>query len=435
MMSGALNFTLGLQANQFLNAANISTKAILGLSAAGEAINVAFRKMWDVVGQGAELKDMSARTGESVESLFNLRHALDIVGVGADAAAPMVLKLQKSMSGVTEDGEKTADLLKAIGLNADQLKRMDVTERIIAIGTALNNINSDQATGIASKIFGREGAGNIVQIARSMDDFKQSLVDASPAARVFQRTADLFDKIDDTITTIKMKIGGMWAGMAEGLGPALQKLLDFANSLDFVGFGERIGQELQLVINSFDAGKFAEYFTLAIQAGLQEGINFLATTDWSAVVGNIKEALFGTSKLQEQIRADIEKVYRDALRGKFPAGEDLNSMNPSLAKLNKLRGELAGPASDTNVVPFINFLTDLGGQFKRTVDLPGKDEPFKSTRPDVTALEKIGLVIGGRSSSTADYARQTADFTRQTVDQLKIANRHLTNQAVDFSRQ
>ena len=433
-MAGIMQFALGLETSTFLRGLGLASGGILSLAAVGQGLQSAMRGVWSAIESGAALKDMSSRTGESVENLFKLRHALDIVGVGADAAAPMVLKLQKTMSGVTEDGEKTADLFAAIGLNFQQLKQMDVTERIIALGTALNGINKDQASGIASKIFGREGAGNIVQIARSMDDFKQSLQDASPAARVFERTADLFDKIDDTISTIKMKVGGMFAGIAEGVGPALQKLLDFAKGLDFVGFGQRIGQELELVINSFGAGKFAEYFTLAIQAGLQEGINFLATTDWAPVVKGLKEAVFGKS-LETVGKENFMKVAGEMARGKINFG-DGDSMNPFLDKLKKLRAELAGSETNTGTVDFIRYVTGLAAQFKRTVDLPGKEEKAaKFNPPNVTDIEKIGFVFNNGISRT-DHQRDIATNTRRTYEILKtIADRSGTSSTVSFANQ
>ncbi len=421
-MAGILQFTLGLEMSSFLRGLGLASGGILSLAIVGQGLQTAMRGVWSAIESGAALKDMSARTGESVENLFKLRHALDIVGVGADAAAPMVLKLQKSMSGVTEDGEKTSALFAAIGLDFNRLKQMDVTERIIALGTALDGINNDQAAGIAGKIFGREGAGNIVQIARSMDDFKQSLTDASPAARVFQQTADLFDRIDDTITTIKMKVGGMFAGIAEGIGPALQKLLDFAKGLDFVGFGQRIGDELEMVVNSFSAGKFAEYFTLAIQAGLQEGINFLATTDWGKVIDSIKKAAFGQGDAQAWAEKFVHETAQKFVRGKLNFADDWN-MNPFLDKLKKLRGELAGSQTDTGTVSFINWVTGLAGQFKRTVDLPEKEEKEKFVTPNVSAWEKIGLVFNNGTSRT-DHQRDIASNTRRTYEILKqIAER------------
>lgn len=434
-MAGVLSFTLGLEASNFLRQLNIASGGIISLAAVGQGLQSAMQGVWGAIEKGAALKDLSARTNESVDNLFKLQHAFNLVGAGADAVAPALMKFQKTMSGVTEDGEKTEGIIRAIGLSFDQLKTMSGPERIAAVADALNKINADQAAGIAGKLFGREGASSILQVARSMNDFTGALKDAAPAAQVFARSADAFDAIDDTITTIKMKVGGMFAGIAEGVQPALQRVLDLVNGFDFVGFGQMLGHEIELVFNSISMGRFAEYFATAIMAGLQEGFNFLATADWVRVADNIKDALVGESSLEKFAERSVRNTLAGMTDGKSPA----ESMNPYWDQLQKIRSELMGNTTDTNLVPFVNWVTNLHNLLpKATVDLPGKDgkkEKFSFNPPNVTDIEKIGFMFNN-GISRSDYQRDIATNTRRTYEAIQtLAGRVGQSNNNSFSNQ
>ena len=300
MLAGALEFTLGIEANKFLSGISGAGKGMLALVGIADSLQAAFGQVWNQIERGGALQDLSARTGVAVRDLFQLQEAFQICGVGADAVAPMILRVQKSLSGLGEGGEKTKDLFAALGLNIKQLSAMDAPKQFQALAGAFQNLGKEDAIAAASKIFGREGAGNFLQVARSMGDFSQSLKDSASAADIFARSAANFDKLGDTLQTIRMKTAGMFAGIAEGFQPALQQIFDMLNKIDFVSIGKKIGNVFTGIFESFQDGTITDLITLSLEAAFEQAANF-GNRAFQGMAAAMKASFeFMTHSLQEQ---------------------------------------------------------------------------------------------------------------------------------------
>lgn len=335
-MSGVLNFTMGLANGGFMGplggaTAGMSKMLGIGTALAGAlgtltGLGAGFAGVMSEINQGGRLFDLSKRSATGVRDLATLEHAFNDVGVGAGSVAPILAQLQKSLGGVNEQGEPTNETFKALGLSIEQLKAMQGPEQIQAIGTALAKLGKEDAMAAAAKIVSRGSAGDLLQIARSADDFGNALAKAAPQAAILARNAAAFDKIGDTLGEIKLQSRGLFAGIAEGAAPGIQALLNKINNLDLTGLGVRIGGVLTGFTQAFNEGQLSELVALGLGAGFEKATNFfrnlITSPDlWSGVgqaaVGGL--AMLGRGLIEAGITAQnlvtsgLQKGLADAL--------------------------------------------------------------------------------------------------------------------------
>jgi hypothetical protein len=268
-MAGVLSFALGLETSAFSGGLDRAAGRLFAFISIGKAVQFALEGVMGAIGRGGALNDLSARTGESVGNLYMLEEAFAVVGVSVDSLPGMINRLNKSLSGVGEMGEKTDEAFAALGLSAEDLKRMDAPAQFNAIISQLGKLDKAEGIDVASRIFGRDGAGNMMQIVRDAKSFRDTLAASRREAAVFQRTADAFGLIGDTIRRIKGSIGGMFAGIAEGIVPTLQHVLNLLNQMDLVAVGQDIGKMFSGAFQAFREGEVTQLITESIAFGFK----------------------------------------------------------------------------------------------------------------------------------------------------------------------
>ena len=286
MNAGVLQFSLGLTAGGFLGVLDKATNKVGGLTrsalslpglgaalggtiASIGSLQAVVSGVFNAIEKGAALDYLSKRTSTSVASLFELQKGFKAVGLSADDVGPMIFKLQKSLGGVNEYGEDTRSIFFRMGLSIDQLKKMNAPAQITAISKALGNLNAQGAAAAAGVIFGREGAGNMVQLAHSTNEFAQAMVEAQHDAQTFERNAETFRHLSRSLDVLKNKTNTLFAGMAEGAAPAIQMIVDQLNSIDLSGVGEKIGKIFTAFTEAFREGKISDLIALSITTGFQ----------------------------------------------------------------------------------------------------------------------------------------------------------------------
>jgi hypothetical protein len=267
-VNNALNFTLGLSSGGFLRGLAGAAGSLKGFIVSAVGVGALMKGVWEAIERGGRLQDLSARTGESVGNLYQLQEAFKVAGISADSVAPMLLRLQRSLGGVDEMGKSTAAAFAQLGIGAGELGRMTAPRQLAAVADALSRMNRGDAAQTAARLFGREGAGNILQISRDMAGFVQSLRNSAAAAALFQRNAAAFDKIGDTITLIKSNVGGFFAGIAAGIAPGLQNVLDGLARIDLVGMGRELGRFLTAISQAFKTGTLSELIGESLKLSL-----------------------------------------------------------------------------------------------------------------------------------------------------------------------
>jgi hypothetical protein len=453
-MAGVLSFALGLETSAFSGGLDRAAGRLLAFISIGKAVQIALEGVMGAIERGGALNDLSARTGESVRNLYMLQEAFAVVGVSVDSLPGMINRLNKSLSGVGEMGEKTDEAFAALGLSVEDLKRMDAPAQFNAVIAQLGQLDKGSATDVASRLFGREGAGNIMQIARDAKGFRETLAASAREAAVFQRTAAAFDLIGDTITRIKGSIGGMFAGVAEGIVPTLQQVVNLLNQMDLVAVGQDIGKMFSGAFQAFREGQVTQLITESIAFGFRAaaelapvafaglGVAILKAFETPfAYIQSFFEWLGQKSiEMGEKFGRMIHKAMNPGskvdVNGGFKAqsfGEIMNERRENgvdywtpgnnTDEMARQVGEMAKSAAASIKDGWGDLFKTFEGFASRAPKIEGMPTSTTTTTgmtPDTDTVsstkssgwENIGLFSGG---AAFDASRQTADNTRKTV--------------------
>jgi hypothetical protein len=475
-MANVLQFSLGMATGQFISTlatAQGKVQAFVGgmlsLGAIVEGVQAQIEK-------GASLEVLHKRTDASVSDLVKMQAGFKAVGLSADDVAPSVSFMQRALGGVNEMGESTKDIFYRLGLNLGNLKHSGAAEAMQTILGKLGQLNQNDAAKAASSIFGRMGGANLLVAARSMDDFQHAMGAAAQKAAEMERAAATFQKIQVLLISIKDGVGNLFLGLAEGIAPFLKIALEGIKSMEasFLRIGKFAGQIFSGVAEAFKEGKITELLQLSFAAGVEYFTNLLAGTIgsaafwqgiWEVMAGSFTSAFAEILMVAASIGSVLTAAFDTAFQklyewmGKIPKvgkmlglenyhaqsfGENFiqrkNEAAGGMSVLNEMQGwglgkiaagnskiggavmdasKNAGGPAQAALENFFNGLVKRAPQLmaeKSTgsapkLELPATENKYK---PEFTAFEKMGFVMGGGNSLMKRSEDLLAQIARNT---------------------
>lgn len=358
------------------NSLSGTIKSLAALMGVGLSVAGTISGLKNALQVGGQLSELSQRTGVAVKDLVILRQAFDDTGVGAESGTQAIALMQKSLSGMNDEGQPTNKMFAQLGLNMEQLKSMGVGDQLQTIGKAIMGLKDPAAQTAASmSIFGRSGAAmkQFFSDPAAIETARKSL---GTMPEVLDRNAALFDAIGDAMGRIKAKGTGFFAGILEGAAPALKSVTDSIDGMDFSKWGVAIGKVLGTLTEAFKEGKLGTLAGLSLKIGFAEAVNFLAGTIgssqfWKGVGQLVLSAFLG-------IGGALLKIFSAPIT-LMQAGMDfvMDKLFAALAKvpgINKLLGlENYGPGKT-----FSEHLADrkkegtfLGGAANESLKMAG----------------------------------------------------------------
>jgi hypothetical protein len=127
------------QVNEFAAAAGLSFAA-LGAAGTLAGIVAAVKKVNDGVDALNDLKDA---TGASIESISGLENVARMSGASFDTVGTSLIKFNQALGATLKPGSDAEKVLKAIGLNAKELRELDPAEALRQTAVALNQFADD----------------------------------------------------------------------------------------------------------------------------------------------------------------------------------------------------------------------------------------------------------------------------------------------------
>lgn len=196
------------------------------------------------------LNDMQDATGASIEKLSGLVDLAERTGHSVDNATSLVVKLNSALND-TDANSTASRAISAIGLSADELRKLDPVDAIQEVAKALSNYADDGAKArLVQELFGKSArelaplikdladAGQLnakitAEQAAEADRFNKALADMQASAANVSRTivADLLPTITrffDELKAGREAFGGTFEAIfklgTESTGPALSNL-------------------------------------------------------------------------------------------------------------------------------------------------------------------------------------------------------------------
>lgn len=437
-MAGKIEYALGLTTGGFLGPLNNSRAALAAFGAAAAGFGGAMAGVFAEINRGADLKDLSNRTAESVQNLFQLQFAFEQSGVAAGSVAAVLQKYRQALSGVGEGGESTAEAFAAIGLSIEDLKNLDAPAALEKIFEGINKVDRNTGAGAAGKIFGRGAAGDILQLARDSADFAEALKEAAAQGAQLQRMAGVFDNIGQQIGRLKLQVRGVFLDLASAVGPAINGLLSSLADRDFKTLGTIAQLSLTVAFEKsvdFLANALVKLFAALprmMLAGFQVGVaaNAAAFAPLVKALGPHLGSALGLvpggpmlNALTKDKQVAGANFVGDVL--KIAAGDAMKQAGENIVKgFQNGAGvgtfSLFGKGNQEALVAALAGFSDVAaGAVPDLGGLAANNSPLAGGTGNLlqaNALERVGALFGsGAGTNLTDYTRQTAINSRETV--------------------
>lgn len=129
---------------------------VLGALGAGLSVVGLASMFRTIVDEIDALNDLKDTTGASIEALSGLNDVARRTGAGIDVVHGAVLRFNKVLGETTGPGKGADDILKALGLSAEELKRIDPAEALHLAAKALAQFEDDgNKARVVQELFGK----------------------------------------------------------------------------------------------------------------------------------------------------------------------------------------------------------------------------------------------------------------------------------------
>jgi hypothetical protein len=136
--------------------------ALAGAATAALAAGGIAAFLADAVHYRASLQELADTTGDNVTALDALARQARISGLEFDRLQASLAKFAKNLNDNTEEGDRAALAIQAIGLRVEDLRAMKPGDAMLAIANALNKFEDGAAkVAVAVALMGKEGAKNL----------------------------------------------------------------------------------------------------------------------------------------------------------------------------------------------------------------------------------------------------------------------------------
>lgn len=194
-------------------------------AAAGAAATAATAAL---VKSGLDSADAQAKLALTLnttsESITTLERAGSLAGVSMDSVAQATKDLTRRLSQAEVNGGGTADALKKLHLNANELAQLPLDERIATINTALYEFTTaGERAAVAGQLFGEEGSLAMLRI--TPDTIKQAAFEVKKFdAALTEVDAAKIEMANDTMSQLGLAFDGLTKHMAAQFAPILGEI-------------------------------------------------------------------------------------------------------------------------------------------------------------------------------------------------------------------
>jgi hypothetical protein len=240
--------------------------AMAAIKSAISAVTGTFDKFGEAISRGAELDILASRTGVASGELARLQRALENTGASGDMIGPIFDRMNRVLSGSSEEGSKASAALVALGLNVEEIKNMSPEKQFEMIGTALNGIaDTTERAALAQEIFTR---GSGTRLLRLFNDYEGTMARVDQQLGLFpsimNEMSKSFENASTEINAARQKFVEFAAGILSRLAPAIEAVATGLASIDAAKLGQQfadgfLGAEkslkgFQTVIDAFSTG-------------------------------------------------------------------------------------------------------------------------------------------------------------------------------------
>ena len=366
------------------------------------------------------------KIGTTTEALGALRYAADLTGVSTQTMDMALQRFTRRTAEAAQGMGEAKGAIKELGINAQELNRMPLDERMIVLADAFQDVKSESdRLRLAFKLFDSEGAALVNTLSQGSDGLKEMLGEAKALGLTMSSSAA--KGVEDTVDALT-KLQSLFKGVTD------QTVAAFAPAIEMVV--ERFTAFLQ---RSIEAKGGIEAFARSLAIDLLKGIK-LAVVGFQELANGFIRVYKGSIQLKNQLkdtfnvglqsskeyRADLDRLSKQIEGVKnqtnISVEAQLDATDKLMARRKKIL-ELYHEAQDAEAAADISEVDFLSG-FGKEIDLAiASLENFKATASTVPAaivpaLNDIELGFKSWSDSIPDMTTNVQNLTKQGLDGL-----------------
>lgn len=301
----------------------------------------------DSINQLDALNDAADATGASIESLSALETIGRRVGTSFDTVSAILIKFNAQLEAAADPGSEAAQAFKAIGLSAEELRRLDPAEALQRTAQALSGYadNADKARLIQVQ-FGK----SVRDAAPFLNDLAKAGDLAGTATKELTQQAETLNK---NLAIFGANVEDAKRGLLSGLIPALNEAADRARDGADV-FGSYWAAAYALGVGRNQYEDLNEQLTTSreklvelreelggVQARLSKGS--LADFFFTKPLENLEVRLQARIAQEEKVLEFLSRAEARSARNPNYSNEGRNSPPPSVGRITERPTSLPSP--------------------------------------------------------------------------------------------
>lgn len=372
------------------------------------------------------LAKTASKIGTTTEALGALRYAADLTGVSTQTMDMALQRFTRRTAEAAQGMGEAKGAIKELGINAQELNRMPLDERMIVLADAFEGVKSEsERLRLAFKLFDSEGAALVNTLSQGSDGLKEMLGEAKALGLTMSSSAAKgVEDTNDSLTKLQSLFKGVTDQTVAAFAPAIEAMV-----VRFTAFLQR----------SIEAKGGIEAFARSLAIDLLKGIK-LAVVGFQELANGFIRVYKGSIQLKNQLkdtfnvglqsskeyRADLDRLSKQIEDVKnqtnISVEAQLDATDKLMARRKKIL-ELYHEAQDAEAAADISEVDFLSG-FGKEIDLAiASLENFKATASTVPAaivpaLNDIELGFKSWSDSIPDMTTNVQNLTKQGLDGL-----------------
>ena len=171
--------------------------------------------------QADALLKLSASTGDTVENLSELQASFELAGVGAEDFGGVLKALEtQARKARTEGTDKLKGAFADLGISIEDLRTLGPSQLFEKMAAGLEKYSTAQEKSVAlGKVLPKQFLDLLTPLGKGLKAFQDGIRDARDSgATVTQKQAEVAERLNDSLSKIKIALGGVARGLIEVFG-------------------------------------------------------------------------------------------------------------------------------------------------------------------------------------------------------------------------
>lgn len=197
---------------------------------------------------GAELEDMSARTGIAADELSVLTFIADTFNVSMEDVEHSLRKMQEQLADIGPGGAEFRKTVRGLGVDLNELRHQSPDEQFVTLAAAIGQLEDPTLRAYAAqKLFGKSGIEVLRVLKDGPEAFRKMAADAKRLGVVISdKEVKANDALGTSLGTVKDQMRALGTHISAAIAGPLTKLVGMFQNI-LAGLNEFVANHPRVV--------------------------------------------------------------------------------------------------------------------------------------------------------------------------------------------